>query len=49
VALLYDDGNSGADFTNLPDVNNRKGNGTIKGRFELSPYLHSYHIPNFEN
>ncbi len=37
--LLYGDGNGGADFTDLPDVNNRKDKGLITGEVEISSYF----------
>ena len=39
VVLLCDDGNSGVDFTDLPDVHIRKGKGSITDNSELSPYF----------
>lgn len=47
AVLQYGDGNSGADFTDLPDVNSGTDKDKIEGRFELSPYFHSCRIPNF--
>ncbi|ECC9859665.1 hypothetical protein DW765_04675 [Phocaeicola vulgatus] len=37
--LLYGDWQRGADFTVLPDVYDRKGKGSVRGNFELSPYF----------
>jgi len=39
MVLLYGDRNNGADFTDLPDVYNRKGKGLVSVFFELSSYL----------
>jgi hypothetical protein len=49
AVLLCGDENSGADFSDLPDMNGRKDKGEIEGKFELSPYFHSCRIPNFWN
>ncbi len=49
MVLLYDDRDIGADFTDLPDVNSRKDNGTIAVEFELSPYSCSCYHPEFRN
>ena len=49
AVLQYADGNSGADFTDLPEMNSGTDRNEIEGRFELSPYFHSCRIPNFRN
>lgn len=49
AVLQYGDGNSGEDFTDLPEMNSGTDKGEIEGRFELSPYFHSCRIPNFRN
>jgi hypothetical protein len=36
--LLYGDGNVGANFMDLPDMNNVKGQNIITDEFELSCY-----------
>jgi len=36
--LLYGDGNNGANFMDLPDMNNGKGQNIITDEFELSCY-----------
>ena len=33
--------NNGADFSDLPDMNQREDKDDFKGKFELSPYLGS--------
>lgn len=39
VVLLYDDWQSGADFTALLDMNVRMSKDSVTDNFELSPYL----------
>ena len=49
AVLQYKDGNSGEDFTDLPEMNSGTDRDEIEGRFELSPCFHSCRIPNFRN
>ena len=49
VVLQCGDGNSGADFSDLPEMNSGTDRDEIEGRFELSPYFQSCRIPNFRN
>ena len=49
AVLQYGDGNSGEEFYDLPEMNSGKDKGEIEGKFELSPYFHSCHIPNFRD
>lgn len=49
VVLQYKDGNSGEDFTDLPDMNRGTDKSGIEGNLELSPYFQSCRIPNFQN
>jgi len=39
AVLQNGDGNSGEDFTDLPDMNSGTDKGGIEGNFELSPYF----------
>ncbi|ROT03372.1 hypothetical protein EEL42_12355 [Muribaculaceae bacterium Isolate-100 (HZI)] len=49
MVLQCGDGNSGADFSDLPEMNSGTDRDEIEGRFELSPYFQSCRIPNFRN
>ena len=47
AVLQYKDGNSGEDFTDLPEMNSGTDRDEIEGRFELSPCFQSCRIPYF--